>query len=81
MFGVLRVEDDKFTISSPFLTTGAGRLIRREILERSKQERAKLSFQRVRLFQRSIFEEVKEKTLGEVLRIVRAGSSSARESI
>jgi hypothetical protein len=81
MFGVLRVEGDKFTISSPFLTTGAGCLIRREILERGKQERAKPSFQRMRLFQRPIFEEVKEKTLGEILRIVRTGSSAAREGI
>ena len=79
--GVLRVQKNKFTISSPFLAAGTGRLVRSEILERSKQEGAKLAFQGMHLFQKSIFEEMQEKTLGKILCIVRSIPASTGESV
>jgi hypothetical protein len=56
-------------------------LIREVVLERSQQKRPELAFEPVDAGERSVFQQVQEKTLGQVLGVFRRVPAVAGEHI
>src|ERR1700756_961750 len=57
------------------------KLIREVVLERRQQKRSELPFEPVDTSKRSVFQQVQEKTLGQVLGVFRGVPASASEHV
>jgi hypothetical protein len=54
--GILRIQENKFPIATPFETTCPAHFVQDEILERSEQERSKPALERLDLLQGPMFQ-------------------------
>src|ERR1700736_1833803 len=67
--------------SPPLEATGSLRVDRKVFLERRQQERPEFALQRIRSSQGLVLEDVKEKTLGQILRVLLRIAAMSGESV
>ena len=69
ILGFFEVDIDELHLPASFKTARPIRFVRKEVLQRRQQKRAKLALRSIDPTQRFIFNKVKKKTLYQVLRI------------
>ena len=67
--------------ASSFKAAGAVTRIRKVVLERGEQERAEFTFEPVDAGKRPMFDHVQEKTLGQVLGVIRRMPAASSENV
>jgi hypothetical protein len=71
LLGLFCIQTNEFFVPSSFKAAGTVKLIREVVLERRQQKRSELPFEPVDTSKRSVFQQVQEKTLGQVLGVFR----------
>ncbi len=80
-FCLLRIQADEFLVSSSFKAAGTVDRIREVVLERGEQERAEFPFEPINAPQRPVFQQVQEKTLGQILGVIRRMPAPPGENV
>ena len=80
-FGVFCIQVYEFLVSSSFEAAGTVDRIREVVLERGEQERPEFTFEPVNARKRPVFQQVQEKTLGQVLGVVRRMPAAPSENV
>ena len=80
-FGVFRIQLYEFLVSSSFQAACTVERIREVVLEGGEQERPEFTFEPVNAAKCPVFQQVQEKTLSQVLGVIRRMSAAPSENV